>query len=51
MDAKLAALGSEVTVTLGPLAFDDFIPGWKSAWLSDPEGNIIEISQGYVDQE
>jgi len=51
VDAKLAALGGAVTVTLGPLAFDDFIPGWKSVWVSDPEGNIIEISQGYVDQE
>lgn len=51
VDAKLASLGAEVQVTLGPLAFDGFIPGWKSAWVSDPEGNIIEISQGYVDQE
>jgi glyoxylase I family protein len=28
--------------------FDDFIRGWRSVWLADPEGNIIEISQGFV---
>jgi len=50
VDAKLAELGDEAPVTLGPLQFDDFIPGWKTVWVSDPEGNIIEISQGYVDQ-
>ena len=51
VDAKLRELGSDARVTLGPLAFDGFIPGWKTAWVADPEGNIIEISQGYVDQE
>ena len=51
VDAKLKALGDEVKVTLGPMTFDDFIPGWKTVWVSDPEGNIVEISQGYVDQE
>jgi glyoxylase I family protein len=50
VDAKLAAMGADAQrVTLGPLRFDGFIPGWKSVWLSDPEGNIVEISQGYVD--
>ena len=51
MDAKLRALGDEVKVTLGPMSFDDFIPGWRTVWVADPEGNIVEISQGYVDQE
>lgn len=51
VDAKLAEMGSDAVITLGPLAFDDFIPGWKTAWVKDPEGNIIEITQGYVDQE
>jgi glyoxylase I family protein len=49
--AKLAAMGDDARVTLGPLSFDDFIPGWRTVWLADPEGNVIEISQGYVDQE
>jgi glyoxylase I family protein len=51
VDEKLAEIGSDAEVTLGPLTFDDFIPGWKSAWVRDPEGNIIEISQGFVDQK
>lgn len=51
VDATVAALGDAAQVTLGPLAFDSFIPGWKTVWLQDPEGNIIEVSQGYVDQD
>ena len=51
VDAKLSEMGSEANITLGPLAFDDFIPGWKTAWLADPDGNIVEVSQGYADQE
>ena len=31
--------------------FSDFIPGWRTVWLADPEGNIVEVSQGYTDQE
>jgi glyoxylase I family protein len=50
VDAKLAELGDDARVTLGPLDFDDFIPGWRAVWVADPDGNIIEISQGYVDQ-
>jgi len=51
VDAKLAEMGKGVRVTLGPLSFDDFIPGWRSVWVADPDGNIVEISQGYVDQD
>jgi glyoxylase I family protein len=51
VDTKLAEMGKAAHVTLGPLSFDFFIPGWRSVWLADPDGNIIEISQGYVDQE
>ncbi|WP_164102831.1 VOC family protein [Candidatus Laterigemmans baculatus] len=50
IDAKLAEMGAAAEVTLGPLAFDDFIPGWKTVWVRDPEGMIVEISQGFVDQ-
>ncbi len=50
VDAQLAAMGEEAVVTLGPLAFDDFIPGWRTVWLRDPDGTIVEVSQGYVDQ-
>jgi glyoxylase I family protein len=51
VDAKLAEMGTAARVSLMPLDFDDFIPGWRSAWLSDPEGNIIELTQGYVDEQ
>ena len=51
IDAKLAELGSDAHITLGPLDFDDFIPGWRTVWISDPDGNIVEISQGYRDQD
>ena len=50
VDAKLREMGEDAHVTLGPLDFNDFIPGWRTAWVADPEGNIVEISQGYVDQ-
>ncbi len=51
IDAKLAEMGDDAKITLGPLEFDDFIPGWRTVWVADPEGNIVEISQGYVDEE
>jgi glyoxylase I family protein len=50
VDAVLASLGGEAEVTLGPLDFGDFIPGWRTAWVRDPDGVIVEISQGYVDE-
>lgn len=50
VDAKLAEMGDEARVTFGPFDFDDFIPGWRTVWVSDPDGNIVEISQGYTDQ-
>ena len=50
VDAKLAELGADAKITLGPLDFDAFIPGWRTVWINDPEGNIVEISQGYTDQ-
>lgn len=50
VDAALAAMGADARVTLGPLSFDDFIPGWRTVWVADQDGNIVEISQGYTDQ-
>ncbi len=50
LDAKLAELGDEATVTLGPLDMSQFIPGMRVAWVADPEGNIVELNQGYVDE-
>ncbi len=50
VDAQLAAMGTEADITLGPLDFGDFIPGWRTVWLRDPDGRIVEVSQGYTDE-
>lgn len=51
VDAVLSAMGEDAKITLGPLDFDAFIPGWRTVWLSDPDGNVVEVSQGYTDQD
>ena len=51
VDAKLAQMGVDAKITLGPLDFDDFIPGWRTVWVADPDGNIVEISQGFTDED
>ena len=51
LDAKLAELGDECRITLGPLDMGQFIPGMRVAWVADPEGNIVELNQGYVDED
>lgn len=50
VDAKLDEMGSEAVRTLGPFNFDSFIPGWRTVWIADPDGNIVEITQGYRDE-
>lgn len=49
VDEKLAEMGPDAVISLGPLSFDDFTKGWKTVWVKDPEGNIVEISQGFKD--
>lgn len=51
VDDKLAEMGDAAQITLGPFSFDDVIPGWRTVWVADPAGNIIEISQGYADED
>jgi glyoxylase I family protein len=50
VDQVLAAMGPQAQVSLGPLCFDAFIPGWRTVWMKDPDGTVVEISQGYRDQ-
>jgi len=38
-------------VSLGPLKFDGFIAGWHSVWFTDPDGVVVEVSQGYRDAD
>jgi glyoxylase I family protein len=51
VDRKIEEMGSDAVVTKPPLGFDAFVPGWRSAWLRDPTGNIIQITKGYTDQQ
>lgn len=51
VDAKIAAMGEAAKITLGPLSFDVFIPGWRTVWIADPDGRIVEIGQGFQDEE
>jgi glyoxylase I family protein len=51
VDAKVAEMGADAKITAGPMDFDAFIPGWRTVWVADPDGNIVEISQGFVDEE
>lgn len=51
VDAKLAEMGEAACVTLGPFSFDEVIHGWRTVWMVDPDGTIVEISQGYVDED
>jgi glyoxylase I family protein len=50
IDTILNNLGPEADITLGPLEFNEYICGWRTAWIRDPDGTIIEISQGYTDE-
>lgn len=50
VEALISEIGSDTTVTLGPLHFDDFLKGWGGAWITDPDGRIVEISQGYKEE-
>jgi len=49
LDEFLDRIGDQIPVSLGPLHFDEIIPGWRSVWLTDPDGVVVEVSQGYVD--
>jgi glyoxylase I family protein len=50
LDAKLAEIGADAQITLGPIDMSGLIPGMRVCWLADPEGNVIELNQGYVDE-
>jgi glyoxylase I family protein len=50
LDAKLAEMGEDAKPTLGPVDMSAFIEGMRVVWISDPEGNIVELNQGYTDE-
>jgi glyoxylase I family protein len=49
LDEFLDGLDRTIPITLGPLEFHDIIPGWRTVWISDPDGVVVEVSQGYRD--
>ena len=49
VDAFLRGMGDAAEVSLGPIGFDAVIPGWRTVWLRDPDGLVVEVSQGYRD--
>jgi glyoxylase I family protein len=51
VERKIAQMGPDAVVTRKPQDFGKFIRGWRSAWLRDPAGNIIQITTGYTDQD
>jgi len=49
LDKTLAQLNG-IEITAGPKDLGHLIPGMKAVWVADPEGNIIELLQGYKDE-
>jgi glyoxylase I family protein len=43
-------MGDDTRITFGPLDMGGFIEGMRVAWITDPEGNIVELNQGYTDE-
>jgi glyoxylase I family protein len=51
VEAFIKTLDSDLKVNLGPLHFDAFIPGWAAVWVRDPDDRVVEICQGYRDDD
>ena len=50
LDAFLGAMGPAARITQGPIDLGGLLLGWKAVWLADPDGRIVEVSQGYRDE-
>jgi len=48
LDKKLEEF-DDIKITLGPLDMSELIEGMRICWIADPEGNIIELVEGYKD--
>ncbi len=51
LDAKLKEIGDDAKITEGPVDMSGFIKGMRVCWIADPEGNIVELNQGYKDED
>lgn len=50
LGGKLKQMGNDAKVTLGPVDMGAFVKGMRVCWLADPDGNIVELNQGYIDE-
>ncbi|MGF1661912.1 MAG: VOC family protein [Kineosporiaceae bacterium] len=50
LDDFLETAVGHLRVSLGPISFDGFLPGWRSVWVLDPDDVVVEVSQGYRDE-
>jgi glyoxylase I family protein len=51
LDETLAMLGDSIRLTQGPVDMGVFVPGMRVCWVADPEGNILELNQGFVAED
>jgi glyoxylase I family protein len=51
LDGFLRRAAGRLEISLGPLSFDEVIAGWRTVWVTDPDGVVVEVSQGYRDGE
>ncbi|MBU1105315.1 MAG: VOC family protein [Candidatus Riflebacteria bacterium] len=51
IDEVLAHMGDEALITQGPMDLSAMVSGWRTVWLRDPDGRILEISEGYADEK
>lgn len=49
IEEKIKEIGSSAIITQDTIELSEFIPGMRACWIADPEGNIIELNQGYMD--
>jgi len=49
LDAFLRQMGDAAVITQSTVDLGNIVPGWKAVWLADPDGRIIEVCQGYTD--
>ncbi len=50
LEGILSKMSEAAVLSLGPLDMGQYISNMKVAWIKDPEGNIIELNQGYKDE-
>ncbi|PKL44931.1 MAG: glyoxalase [Candidatus Riflebacteria bacterium HGW-Riflebacteria-2] len=51
LDEFLQQMGAAALITQQTVDLGGIVPGWKAVWLSDPDGRIVEVCQGYADEK